>query len=95
VYRFYDLLNRAVIAKRRYEVKPYDGKVILFRVSEQAPDRLFEVDPTLGWGRWCANLEICDLPGGHGDLGKNPQAAERFYGKMNELLSVTGAGQND
>jgi thioesterase domain-containing protein len=93
VYRFYDLLNRAVAAKRRYQVKAYDGPVALFRFSEQAPDRLYEVEPTLGWGPYCPNLDIHDLPGKHGDLGRNPEAVECYYEAVVKLLAALPGGE--
>ncbi|MEM8955670.1 MAG: AMP-binding protein [Verrucomicrobiota bacterium] len=86
VYRFYDLLNRAVVAKRRYEPRAYEGPVVLLRREEQAPVHLFDVDPTLGWGGICPQLEIMDIPGGHGPMKKGSETYAAYVRVMDELM---------
>jgi hypothetical protein len=86
VYRFYNLLNHAVTAKRRFRPRPYQGPVTLFRAEVQAQDRLFEIDATLGWGALCPDLTIFDLPGGHGASGKDEAVRGYFADAMDALL---------
>jgi pimeloyl-ACP methyl ester carboxylesterase len=49
-------------ARRRYELRPFHGKIHLFRVKDQPPSDLFEPDPLLGWGGMAAGgVEVYDL----------------------------------
>ena len=64
----------------RYQLKPYDGRVILYRASEVAEfigaqdkhKRYVRTDETLGLGEWCSNLEVVPLPGDHLSLIDRP-----------------------
>lgn len=59
-------------ASQTYDPKPYDGKVTLFRATEQP--RGIIPDPTLGWGRLVRGpLEIIEVPGHHGSLIREPR----------------------
>jgi len=50
-------------ARRRYELKPFDGKIHLFRVENHPPPDLFEHDPLLGWsGMASGGVEVYELP---------------------------------
>jgi pimeloyl-ACP methyl ester carboxylesterase len=51
------------VARPRYELKPFDGKIHLFRVENQPPPDLFEPDPLLGWSEMAAGgVEVHELP---------------------------------
>ncbi len=50
-------------ARRRYELRPFHGKIHLFRVKDQPPSDLFEPDPLLGWsGMASGGVEVYELP---------------------------------
>ena len=50
-------------ARRRYELRPFHGKIHLFRVKDQPPSDLFEPDPLLGWsGMASGGVEVHELP---------------------------------
>ncbi|TQS43654.1 type I polyketide synthase [Cryptosporangium phraense] len=62
----------------RYEIQPYDGRVILYRATEvtdviaaQDP-RYVRTDEALGFDQWCSDLEIVPLPGDHLSLIDRP-----------------------
>jgi Thioesterase domain/Phosphopantetheine attachment site len=82
VYRFHDLLNHALTAKRRHALRPYPGRVALLRTQFEAAARLFDLEPTLGWGRLCPRLECHHLPGAKGawdlDAGRQVIFLERL-----------------
>ncbi len=60
-------------AQRKYEARPYPGKVTLFRATEQPYGVI--PDPANGWGRFCpGGLEILDIPGHHGAIMREPRA---------------------
>jgi amino acid adenylation domain-containing protein len=50
-------------ARRHYDLKPFYGKIHLFRVENYPPSDLFEPDPLLGWsGMAAAGIEVHELP---------------------------------
>lgn len=63
-----------------YQPKPYPGRVILFRASQQ-PWGIYP-DPTLGWGEVGINdLVIHEVPGHHGSILFEPRV-----GKLAKIL---------
>ncbi len=65
---YFDFLQKALRARRRYRIRPYPGKVTLFRYREQPSPILYHQDPLLGWGPTAHALEIVDVPGNHTNL---------------------------
>ena len=60
-------------ARTAYEGRPYEGRVTLFRATEQ-PRGIYE-DRTLGWGPLVkGELEIHDTPGHHGAIVREPRS---------------------
>ena len=61
-------------ASRRYVPHPYDGRVTVFRA--RAGPLLTPREPDLGW-RWLARggVDVCVVPGGHGNMVREPFAA--------------------
>ena len=60
-------------AVHSYEPQDYEGKITLFRASNQPPD--IYSDATLGWGKLVSGpLEIHEIEGYHGSLVSDPQA---------------------
>jgi len=50
-------------ARRRYELRSFDGKIHLFRTENQPSSDLFEPDPLLGWsGMAGGGVEVHELP---------------------------------
>ncbi|MFN2509793.1 MAG: hypothetical protein ABR589_13640, partial [Chthoniobacterales bacterium] len=64
----------ALIARRRYQLRPFRGRIDLFRTAENQPSpEIFEPEPLLGWsGMATEGIEVHDLPGGHGDYLREP-----------------------
>jgi epothilone polyketide synthase D len=48
-----------------YVPKPYPGRLTLFRVRRQ---KLGNIDPRLGWGRFAQQVDIIPIEGDHGDI---------------------------
>jgi len=62
------------IARRRYRLRPFPGRIDLFRTSDGAPPELYEPDLLLGWsGMALEGIEVHELPGRHGDYMREPQ----------------------
>ena len=69
----------------RYEPRPYQGHVVLFRAQKQLPG--LTADRFLGWQRVLgANLDVCDVPGHQQNLLGEPHVvrlAEAFNARLN------------
>jgi thioesterase domain-containing protein/acyl carrier protein len=64
--RYIYLQEVGLEARRRYQFKPFSGKIDLFRVENQPIAELFEQDPLLGWsGMAAGGIEVHKLPGSH------------------------------
>ena len=71
--RFVYLQEVCFAARRRYQLRPFTGKIDLFRVEHQPSADLFEQDPFLGWnGMALGGIEVHDLPGHHGQHLREP-----------------------
>lgn len=75
-----EIQNATTEAARKYELRPYSGKVILLRASYQPPNIVN--DPTNGWGELVRDLEIFEVPGHHGAIIREPRVK-----KLVEVLS--------
>ncbi len=74
-------LTARLDALRRYRLRPFAGKIILFRARAQA---LFgRSDRHLGWERFAAAVDVCDVQGHHDSC-----VAEPYVSRMAELLSA-------
>ena len=53
----------------RYRLRPYGGRVVLYRSTEPTPwtvqDARYDLDDTNGFGVACPQLEITPVPGAH------------------------------
>jgi acyl transferase domain-containing protein/thioesterase domain-containing protein len=76
-----DPLKAVYAASMQYTPKPYTGRVILFRCTEQPEGRFRERE--LGWKKLVPGLEIYDIPGDHNDIFREPGV-----GKMAAKLDV-------
>ena len=74
-------LTARLDALSRYRLRPLAGTIVLFRAHAQA---LFgRSDRHLGWERFAAAVDVCDVPGHHDSC-----AAEPHVRRMAELLSA-------
>jgi amino acid adenylation domain-containing protein len=74
--RYISLHEVCLAARRRYELKPFSGKIDLFRLEHQPSADLFEPDPLLGWcGMATGGIEVHELPGYHGEHLGEPSVA--------------------
>jgi thioesterase domain-containing protein len=63
-------LREAEWARRRYRVKPYPGKLTLFRANVQP---FWSRDPALGWsGLAKAGVDVRSVPGTHASIISGP-----------------------
>ena len=62
-------------AYRDYVVRPYAGKVTLFR-DRPGPD--LGDDPHLGWVGVAADVEVFDIPGNHHGIGERAELPHRL-----------------
>jgi thioesterase domain-containing protein/acyl carrier protein len=93
VYRFHDLLNQSLRAKRRHEVRSYPGPAVLLRTRFTAARRLFELEPTLGWSRVCPRLVTLELDGEKGDHITQPAPRAAYLERLDALLNAADDGR--
>jgi acyl-coenzyme A synthetase/AMP-(fatty) acid ligase/thioesterase domain-containing protein len=65
---YFDSFDKALLARRRYRISPYPGKITLFRYAERPSPMLYHSDPLMGWSAVGESLEIVDVPGTHSNL---------------------------
>ena len=68
------IFHHHMVLTDRYVVRPYPGRITLFRPTD-AP---FAV-PTprdRGWGRWAADVDVHFVPGQHHSMVKEPHVQE-------------------
>ncbi|HKC23949.1 MAG TPA: amino acid adenylation domain-containing protein, partial [Thermoanaerobaculia bacterium] len=72
-----------------YEVKPYPGRVTLFRASKQPSG--YAPDPELGWSRVAlGGVEVYEVPGYHGAIVYEPRV-KLLAERLAECLARAGA----
>ena len=69
--RYADVEATHLRAYRDYVVKPYPGKLTLFRAEQQHPD--LGSDPFLGWGGVAGEIEVFPIPGSHSGIVEKPE----------------------
>ena len=69
--RYADLEATHLCAYRNYVVRPWPGKLTLFRAAEQDP-RLGD-DRCLGWTGIAGEVEVFDIPGTHRGIVEKPE----------------------
>jgi len=75
------------VARRRYRLQPYPGRIDLFRTDDLAPPEFYEPDPLLGWsGMALKGIEVHELSGRHGDYMREPHIRE-FAKLLNDCLA--------
>jgi len=73
-------------ASRRYKAKPWDGRTLFFRSSEQPSGRFLADD--MGWSELVrSNVSITTLPGDHRQIFDDPGAGI-LAEKISDLLSL-------
>ncbi|HEV8195535.1 MAG TPA: condensation domain-containing protein [Gemmatimonadales bacterium] len=65
------LLEASARALDNYVVRPYPGRVVLFRATQGGPHG--RADPQGGWGGYVAGVDVCDVPGDHISMTHPPQ----------------------
>jgi amino acid adenylation domain-containing protein len=77
-----------------YEPEVYDGRITLFRASDEPPE-LMGLDATKGWGELAtAPVQVHIVPGNHQTMGLDPHVAklaERLQACINETAFVPSA----
>lgn len=70
---------------KAYTVKPYAGRITLFKAGEVPPG--FHVDPFLGWGKIAAEgVELHQIPGHHISLMTSPVLAQKMRATLEKAL---------
>ncbi|PAX59719.1 condensation domain-containing protein [Brunnivagina elsteri] len=71
---------------KAYTVKPYPGRITLFKAGEVPPG--FHVDPLLGWGKIAAEgVELHHIPGHHTSLMTSPILPEKMKASLEKALA--------
>lgn len=82
------------VARRLYKLRPFCGRIDLFRATENQPfPEIFEPDPLLGWsGMAGEGIEVHDLPCGHVEYLCEPHVTVLAQ-KLSECLDRTQSFQ--
>jgi acyl carrier protein len=87
------------IARRRYRLRPFPGRIVLFRTDDLPSAELYEPDPLLGWnGMALEGIEIYELPGRHGDYMRESQVqalAEKLVSCLVRARAATEASADE
>ncbi|GAL86511.1 nonribosomal peptide synthetase [Sporocytophaga myxococcoides] len=69
----YFLLNQFRSMISDYKLKPYNGKIVLFKALDELVVSSSS-DPYMGWNRYCSahNITLIKIPGNHNTLFKEP-----------------------
>jgi len=89
--RYADVEATHLRAYRDYVVKPWPGKLSLFRAEEQAPE--LGDDPFLGWGPLVGQVEVFDVPGTHRGLVEKPELAPNLSRAIESARRQVHAGR--
>lgn len=93
VFRFHDLLNHSLAAKRHYLLRPYPGPVALLRTRFSGAHKLFALEPSLGWNRVCTHLTIHDLDGEKTERVADPVRRAAYLVRLDAVLEAAESGQ--
>lgn len=85
-------------ATSRYQPRPYGGSALLVRAQEKGFFNSDIADETYGWGNLVADLEMCDVPGDHIGMLREPHVASlaehlRAHIVRHRVPSVRGGGR--
>jgi thioesterase domain-containing protein/acyl carrier protein len=85
-----DVRKANVRASRDYVLRPYPGRVTVFRATETTPG--YE-DPRLGWGRFArGGVDVYEVPGNHSSLVEEPHV-QALASKVKRLQWEIQAGE--
>jgi thioesterase domain-containing protein len=69
------LIQEYRLAQRRYVVKPYDGRLAVFRARDGSYDLLEDPGPEMGWSGFASGgIDAREVPGDHDTAMLNPNA---------------------
>ena len=74
--RFVTIARANFKARERYRPRRHEGRILLFRASEQ-PETALNADPALGWGHWVdpAHIDVRVLEGDHFSIMRSPDVS--------------------
>lgn len=94
-HRFFDLIGAHLAAARAYvPARARTARTILFRTEPRLDITIFRSDPTLGWSRFAADLEVVAVPGAHYDFFRSPHSA-RLGAEIQRVLDGVDRGVAD
>ena len=75
--RYLYLQEICFAARRHYSLRPFNGRIHLFRLEAQPSATLYELDPFLGWrGAATGGIEVHEVPGRHGFHLREPNVGD-------------------
>ncbi|MEO6518234.1 MAG: amino acid adenylation domain-containing protein [Pseudoxanthomonas sp.] len=85
--RYADVEASHLRAYRNYVVRPYPGKVTLFRAEDQDPT--LGNDPSLGWKELVGDLVVFSVPGTHRGIVEKPELQATLTQALEAVLAGT------
>jgi amino acid adenylation domain-containing protein len=87
---FIELCKADFRATRNYVLRPYPGRITLFKASQELGG--ISLDPTLGWSKWATRgVEVHVVPGNHASMVYKPHVevlAEKMKTCLNQAQSA-------
>jgi len=87
---FIELCKADFRATRNYMLRPYPGRITLFKASQELGG--ISLDPTLGWSKWATRgVEVHVVPGNHASMVYKPHVdvlAEKMKTCLNQAHSA-------
>lgn len=79
----------------RYQLKPYAGRMCLFRSADTPEWEKWKVPDDLGWGEYCSDVRIWEIPGDHSgfSLPENIGAARKAIADALKLCQAGAQGE--
>ena len=84
------MVDAFLSAAGRYEVRPYDGDVVLFAAADRS--HIYDhLTPGLQWESWLSGIRIVTIQGNHDNLVRKPNVETLAVLLEQELSRVAGA----
>ncbi len=68
--RYQNVVENNIQAMRRYQIKPFDGHMVLFRTPHRVPGQIEK--PDRGWQKLSADIDVQMITGTHTTMLKEP-----------------------
>lgn len=87
--RMYNVLKPNYAAAQKYKAKPIAVKITIFRAHIQLARCFWHGQ--MGWEKYCANIEVLNVPGGHLSMVEEPHVSSLGASLNSSLKSIASS----